>query len=61
MAVPANLFKHALSLEAPKRVALVDALLASLDQADKAIGLKRLRAVLMPMTEARSNPFPCVT
>lgn len=43
MAVPANLFKHALSLEAPKRVALVDALLASLDQADKAIGLKRLK------------------
>jgi len=37
MAVPANLLKDALALEAPKRVELVDKLLASLDQPDKAI------------------------
>jgi len=37
MAVPANLLKDALSLEAPKRAELVDQLLASLDQPDKVI------------------------
>ncbi len=37
MAVPANLLKDALSLEAPKRAELVDELLASLDKPDKAI------------------------
>jgi len=37
MAVPANLLKDALSLEAPKRAELVDELLASLDQPDQAI------------------------
>jgi len=37
MAVPANLLKDALSLEAPSRAELVDELLASLDQPDKAI------------------------
>lgn len=37
MAVPANLLKDALSLKAPSRAELVDALLDSLDQPDKAI------------------------
>ena len=37
MAVPANLLKDALSLEAPKRVELVDELLACLDQPDQVI------------------------
>jgi len=37
MAVPANLLKDALSLEAPKRVELIDELLSSLDQPDKAM------------------------
>jgi len=37
MAVPANLLKDALSLEAPKRAELVDELLASLDQPDEVI------------------------
>lgn len=37
MAVPANLLKDALALEAPKRAELVDELLASLDQPDKEI------------------------
>lgn len=37
MAVPENLLKDALSLEAPKRAELIDELLASLDQPDKAM------------------------
>ena len=37
MSVPANLLKDALSLEAASRVELVDELLASLDQPDKAL------------------------
>ncbi|TLS67626.1 hypothetical protein FEF65_06855 [Mariprofundus erugo] len=37
MAVPANLLKDALALEATSRAELVDELLASLDQPDKAI------------------------
>lgn len=37
MAVPANLLKHALSLEVIKRPELVGELLDSLDQPDKAI------------------------
>jgi len=35
MAVPANLLKDALSLEAPKRAELVDELLSSLDPPDQ--------------------------
>jgi len=35
MAVPANLLKDALAMEAPKRAELVDELLSSLDQPDK--------------------------
>lgn len=37
MAVPANLLKDALALEVSSRAELVDELLASLDQPDKAI------------------------
>ena len=37
MAVPVNLLKNALELEASSRAELVDELLASLDQPDKAI------------------------